>query len=593
MRLAASSTGAALDEDKFGDGKFGDIVGSLVVLAFDINCVGVMELGLGPVIVRLTQRFVLGFPKSSASIHRSDRHSGKTFRLREDRQNTLNVPVVPLCPNFLPIPADPIMRTVRKPTLSEKEIMRIERKTLTLIIASLCGASSSAIALGQDPTLTSPASSVGRIGDSGLAGRAPQAAVPLDSRPADLQDGVATDAGLAPTGTFYDPTMHEASYSQPSFTQTNYSVGSMDSGSYVTSSRNTGTRGTPSSSGWLETETILWWGKGIQGIPLAVGGTSPQATPANVLAGGIDQPTGTDLQVGMRLNTGIWLDDCQNFGVGGRVWGIFSDGNTTTYTNGGNSTAVPFFNTAFGAPALLNVNEAGAVPADGANTGTIQVRSDLDLIASELYARSLLAKSGNSRVDLLTGYTFLRLDNELGLRTQIIDGLNTNIIQNGTVSTLQDNFSTKNQFHGGHIGLSQELKKGRFTFSALGKVAIGNMQQTTNVNGNFAITNTPNPANGNRGLFAQSSNSEPMKRNQFTFLPEAGAKIKYQLGRAEFGVGYTMLMLPSVAMAASQMDQNIDFNGAINNLPILSPAPKFTSEAFFLHGIDLGLTFQF
>ena len=247
-----------------------------------------MELGLGTVIVSLTQIFVLGFPKSSASIHRSDRHSGKTFRLREDRQNTLNVPVVPLCPNFLPIPADPIMRTVRKPTLSEKEIMRIERKTLTLIIASLCGASSSAIALGQDPTLTSPASSVGRIGDSGLAGRAPQAAVPLDSRPADLQDGVATDAGLAPTGTFYDPTMHEASYSQPSFTQTNYSVGSMDSGSYVTSSRNTGTRGTPSSSGWLETETILWWGKGIQGILLAVP-PRKQLRPTSWLAVSINQ----------------------------------------------------------------------------------------------------------------------------------------------------------------------------------------------------------------------------------------------------------------------------------------------------------------
>ena len=565
-------------------------------MAFDINCVGLIELELGPVIVSLTQIFVSGFPTSSASIHGSDRYSSKAFRLRRFRQNALNVPVVPLCPNFLPIPADPVIRTVRKPKLSEKEIMRIERKTLTLIIASLCGAGSSAIALGQDPTLTSPASSVGRIGDSGLAGRAPQDTIPVDSRPAAFQaNGVATDAGLAPTGTgtFYEPTMHEARYSQPSFTPTNYSVGSMDSGSCETSSCNTGACGTSLSSGWLETESILWWGKGIQGIPLAVGGNSPQATPTNVLAGGIDQPTGTNMQVGMRLNTGIWLDDCQNFGLGGRVWGIFSDGTTNTFTNGGNSTAVPFFNTAFGAPALLNVNEAGANPGDGANTGTIQVRSDLDLIASELYARSLLAKSGNSRVDLLTGYTFLRLDNELGLRTQIIDGLNTDIIQNGTVSTLQDNFSTKNQFHGGHIGLSQELKKGRFTFSALGKVAIGNMQQTTNVNGNFAITNTPNPANGNRGLFAQSSNSVTLKRNQFTFLPEAGAKIKYQLGRAEFGVGYTMLLLPSVAMAASQMDQNIDFNGAVNNLPILSPAPKFTSEAFFLHGIDLGLTFQF
>ena len=381
LRTATFSTDAVLGDDRLGDGRFCDIDGSLVVLAFDINCVGLIELELGPVIVSLTQIFVSGFPTSSASIHGSDRYSSKAFRLRRFRQNALNVPVVPLCPNFLPIPADPVIRTVRKPKLSEKEIMRIERKTLTLIIASLCGAGSSAIALGQDPTLTSPASSVGRIGDSGLAGRAPQDTIPVDSRPAAFQaNGVATDAGLAPTGTgtFYEPTMHEASYSQPSFTPTNYSVGSMDSGGCETSSCNTGVCGTSSSSGWLETESILWWGKGIQGIPLAVGGNSPQATPTNVLAGGIDQPTGTNMQVGMRLNTGIWLDDCQNFGLGGRVWGIFSDGTTNTFTNGGNSTAVPFFNTAFGAPALLNVNEAGANPGDGANTGTIQVRSDLD-----------------------------------------------------------------------------------------------------------------------------------------------------------------------------------------------------------------------
>ena len=63
MRPAVSSIGVA----------FGDIDGSLVVLAFDINCVGVVELELGTVIVSLTQIFVSGFPTSSASIHRSDR----------------------------------------------------------------------------------------------------------------------------------------------------------------------------------------------------------------------------------------------------------------------------------------------------------------------------------------------------------------------------------------------------------------------------------------------------------------------------------------------------------------------------------------
>jgi hypothetical protein len=488
------------------------------------------------------------------------------------------------------------MRTVRKPKLSEKENMRIDRKKLTLVIASLCGTGSSAIALGQDYSNLTPASSVGRIGDGGGAtdGQPSQAELPDDSRPAAFRSNTVGDGTVASSP--------EQSYSEPSYYMASHgtaisngcssgSCGPSPCGSSVGASYSSVCGPTANSMGWLESETLLWWGKGIAGVPLVLGGPTPDATPNTVLAGGQGQPLGTDLLVGMRVNVGKWLDCDQNFGVGARGWGILTDGSNQTYTNGGNSTGVPFFNTSSGLPSIYNVNEAQ--PGLGANTGTIQVNNDLDLIAGELYGRSLLAREGNSRVDLLTGYTFARLDSSLGLRTEIVDGLDGNPIQNGTISVTQDTFGTKNQFHGGHLGLLHEMSKGRFTFSALGKVALGNMQQTTSVDGSFAITNTPGPASGARGLFAQSSNSGIITRNQFTFLPEAGAKIKYQLGRAQFGVGYTLLMFPSVAMAANQIDSNIDFNGALNNQPILSPAPKFTTDTFFLHGLDLGLTYKF
>ena len=224
----------------------------------------------------------------------------------------------------------------------------------------------------------------------------------------------------------------------------------------------------------------------------------------------------------------------------------------------------------------------------GANTGTIQVKNDLDLVAAELYGRTLLARTGNSRVDLLGGYTFVRMDSELGLRTQVTDGLSGNPIQNGTITTTQDNFGTKNQFHGGHIGLLQELTKGRFTFTALGKVALGNMNQSSSVSGQFSTANTASPITEPQGLFARNSNIGTITRNQFTFLPEAGAKIKYQLGRAQFGVGYTMLLFPSVAMAGSQVDPVIDPTDSA-----LVPPPRLVTEAFFLHGLDLGVTFNF
>ena len=320
-----------------------------------------------------------------------------------------------------------------------------------------------------------------------------------------------------------------------------------------------------------------------------VGGNTPTVNPTTPLAGGPNNPIGNDMLVGMRLNVGTWTDCNQNFGVGARGWGILTDGSTRTISNGGNSTGIPFFNTSLGAPDTFLVNVSAGV--NGANTGTIQVKNDLDLIAGELYARSLLVREGNSRVDLLTGYTFVRMDSELGLRSQFTDGI-TNTIQNGTVLTTQDTFGTKNQFHGGHIGLLNEVSKGRFTFSAIGKVALGNMNQSSTVSGRHTEV-APNAATSteSRGLFAQSSNIGTITRNQFTFLPEAGAKMKYQLGRAQFGVGYTMLLFPSVAMAGDQIDRNVDIGNIGGTM--LAPNSRLVSNTFFLHGLDLGLTFKF
>ena len=141
--------------------------------------------------------------------------------------------------------------------------------------------------------------------------------------------------------------------------------------------------------------------------------------------------------------------------------------------------------------------------------------------------------------------------------------------------------------------MSNEVSKGRFSFSALGKVALGNMQQSSTISGQSTAT-VPNlaPAITGRGLFAQNSNIGTITRDQFTFLPEAGAKMKYKLQGAELGIGYSLLVFPSVAMAGGQVDRNVDFNPAVVGNPV-APASRLINETFFLHGLDLGVTFKF
>ena len=496
------------------------------------------------------------------------------------------MPHAPVCPQIPTDPADPIMRTVRKPSLSEKEIMKKNRIKLILTIASLCGTSSSVNTFGQDYSTSGPISSVGRIGDGGVQASASEATLGQDTRPAAFRSNVVGDSGMGES--YSQDKMHFVSQATPSM-GTSETVGSYSAASNGTSGFKTGR--SSSSDGWFESETLLWWPKSVGGGPLVVGGNNPTVRPSIPLAGGPDTPIGNELLLGMRLNMGVWADSSQNFGLGARGWGILTDGTNKSYTNNGNSTGIPFFNTSIGlaTPApdvfLVNVSAGGGL---GANTGTIQIKNDLDLVAGELYGRALLLREGKSRVDLVGGYTFTRLDSELGIRSQFTDGI-VNLIANGTVFTTQDTFGTKNEFHGGHIGLQNEVSKGRFTFSSLGKVAIGNMRQSSTVSGSTTVTGLPPQATG---LFAQTSNIRTITRDQFTFLPEAGAKMKYQLGRAELGVGYTLLVFPSVAMAGSQVDRNVDRNPAVPGNPN-APAARLVSDTFFLHGLDLGMTFKF
>jgi hypothetical protein len=463
--------------------------------------------------------------------------------------------------------------------------MKINRKTLSLIIASLCGTSASAL-VGQEYDPSTQAASSGRIGDTALSASDPRVGSIRSS-----------DAAVP----FSEETLHPVSFHSPEFNV----PGSMEStgvysdfqssscspcGTASVCNLNSGL--TSSGCGWVETEALLWWGKGITGTPTILSGTSPTALPSIPIAGGEDNPLGTNMFAGMRVTAGKWLDNDKNYGLMGRVFGLLSDGGTTTVaaaTAGNpNSTGIGYFDTFLAPPGpavyLANI----AVPGFGANTGTITVANDLDLIAADASIRTLLIGDSKGRVDLLGGYSFLRLDSSYGLTSSVTNGITGDGTADGTVTTISDSFRTKNTFHGGHLGLMNELSCGRFTFSMTGKVAMGNMNQTSIVSGSRQIV-TPNvgTTTSNRGFFAQPGNIGTISRDRFTFVPEAGAKMKYQLGRGQLGVGYTLLVLPNVAMAADQINLNVD--------PIVgtTTAGRFATDTFFLHGLDLGYTMKF
>lgn len=479
--------------------------------------------------------------------------------------------------------------------------MRMNRKTLTLIVASLCGAGTSA--MGQDDSRFAARSNVGRIGDSGAQNDVTNIAAPSLSdngsagRLTDQSSAgqiaspsdVTGDAGLAPGSV--------GSVGDLPVATTNTSASSTSNWSSSVSSSDCNTSCAPTSVsrgglGWADLDTLLWWGRSQTNSPVILGGNSPTVLPTNAIGGGLNHPVGNDLLVGLRANLGFWLDDCENYGFGGRAWGMLSNGTNQTFTNGGNSTGIGFFNTSLNQPDAYVVNLDRGV--FGANTGTITVANEIDAFSGELYGRALLIGDRNNRTDLIGGYTFLRLDSGYRLSSSVLDGWTDTPPPVGTVTAITDQFSTKNTFHGGHIGLMNDMRRGRVGFSLLGKIALGNMESTSIISGTYSQVPPPPavPDNQNRGLFAQNSNIGSITRNSFTFIPEMNARMRYQIGRAQLGVGYSLIVLPQVAMATSQIDQNIDAL-AIPTQTTTTPLPNFNLESYFLHGLDLGVSFAF
>jgi hypothetical protein len=297
---------------------------------------------------------------------------------------------------------------------------------------------------------------------------------------------------------------------------------------------------------------------------------------------------------GMRTDFGMWIDSCQSIGLGGRFYGLFSDPSNNTFTSDGSRTlGIPYFDTSSG---LTNVYLVSFDPNDagGFDTGSIHVGYDTDFLSGDAYGRLLLSRSNCCRADIIGGYTFARLDTSIGIDTLRVDGI-TNTVQDGTVVRTSDSWSSRNEFHGGCVGFMTEVSRGRLALSTLGKVAIGTMQQNGLIAGSTTITD-PNGAvtsSPDTGIFAQPSNRGTYSRSVLSFIPEANAKLRYQLKSCMyFNVGYTFLFLPDVATASGMIDTNLDVFGANLGSPN-RPAPKFDHNCYYLHGLDLGFTIQF
>lgn len=277
--------------------------------------------------------------------------------------------------------------------------------------------------------------------------------------------------------------------------------------------------------------------------------------------------------------------------------------NTTVTSDGSFSVGRPFLETN---PAFFfdnktqsfvanNPNRAQLVAKDGVVAGSVSVDTSNELWGVEANFRRNLCCGCNYKVDFLTGFRYLQLDESLNI-TENLNVLGSSGGTFGRVGTVvvRDSFLTRNEFYGGQIGLDAECRWNRWFVGAVGKLALGSIRQTVIIDGS-----TTSSVSGTErgGLLAQPTNIGRDARDQFCIVPEAGLRLGYYFTERLRGyVGYDVLYMSNVVRPGDQVDTFVNSSYIPpRGTPIGPATPRYQvrSTDFWAQGVSFGLEWRY
>lgn len=368
---------------------------------------------------------------------------------------------------------------------------------------------------------------------------------------------------------------------------------------------------------WVNFDALGWWMKG-DSLPALVS-SSPGNTPLDQ-AGILGLPTTTvlfgnekvndSLRWGGRVQGGVWLDDFQTFAVEGHYYGfptvttsfsatsVFSDGTTDDPI-----LARPYFATAPG----TNVQSAVLIAAPGFvippfvinADGTINVEEKSSFQSAGLGGRfGMFSYSNPLRAFLLGGYRFIDLNESLTIvssSSATLTPLPFPIPDDGTIEIV-DQFTTRNIFNGGEIGLAGEYVRSRWSFAVVKRLALGSMNQQVSIKGRTSALYENYAASYEGGVLAQPTNIGTFTQNKFAWIPELDLKLGYQvLPKVRLTVGYNLTYISSVVRPGGQVDTNVNMT-QIAGLPLIGPpdpAVTMDTTSVWLQGFTTGIDMRF
>ena len=342
---------------------------------------------------------------------------------------------------------------------------------------------------------------------------------------------------------------------------------------------------------WAKFEVLLWWREGRDLPPLATtdpvsedsstAGVLPDAT---ILFGGGRESS--DMAAGGRVDLGFWMDPGECWGVGNRFFGLGNDSQKFHIDSLDNPVlAVPFFDFD------LEANNALLVSYPGLVSGAIDVDASSSVIGNDVYARFLLCRDCDSRLDFVTGYHYSRINDNLRISsTRTVTEVGGNIPL-GTVTDVFDEFDARNVFHGAILGLMHEYDCRCWTWQALARMSIGNMRERVIIDGSTRIAvPDEDPTVTAGGLFTGEENLGEFSRSEFTAVTELGLTLGYKWGPCtRLSVGYSFIYWNDVLRPGDQIDPRVGEDPSGNQHPRF----RFNHGDYWVQGVNLGLIREF
>jgi hypothetical protein len=293
----------------------------------------------------------------------------------------------------------------------------------------------------------------------------------------------------------------------------------------------------------------------------------------------------------------------KNAPLGCEVRAEFLGERATRFTAGSNDLGEPGLSRPI-VNALTGQETAQIISFPGQFVGHVQASSETFIWSGETNALVLLDPE-RAWPCLIVGGRYLDVEESLSINQQStaigsgLVGMNGQFLGPGTQVTINDHFTTRNQFIGGQLGAQGRLDDGHVFLKLRGTLAVGTMFESATISGGTTFASAAGSTTVPGGLLALPTNIGHFTHEEVSLVPEGEVAIGAHLGEnVEIFLGYNILYISDVlrpvegmdrAVNPTQLPTSVQGTGLVG---VPRPGPLRDTD-FFAHGLSLGLALQY